>query len=77
MIAMIVRFRSALPDAEVLRLYRSRADRYRATPGLRQKYYLRFDTGEHGANSLRRSIGSAYHVQGEPEISTAEVVMTL
>ena len=92
MIAMIVRFRSALPDAEVLRLYRSRSDRYRATPGLRQKYYLRFDTGEHGAvyiwdsladldafrgSELRRSIGSAYQVQGEPEISVAEVVMTL
>ena len=93
MIAMIVRFKSALSDAEVLRVYESRADRYRATKGLRQKYYLRYhDTGEHGAvyiwdsaadleafrgSELRRSIASTYQVRGEPEVQTAEVVMVV
>ena len=93
MIALIVRFRSPRPADEVLRLYHSRADRYRATHGLRQKYYLHHaETDEHGAvclwdsaadleafrrSDLRRSIASAYQVQGEPEVSTAEVVMAL
>lgn len=93
MIVQIVRFRSGLSEDEVLRTYEGRAPRYRALEGLGQKLYLRFpETGEHGAiylweseealarfheSELYRTIPSAYDVRGEPDVRTAEVVMTL
>jgi heme-degrading monooxygenase HmoA len=93
MLTQIVRFRSALSDAEVMKVYASRAPRYRRTEGLLQKYYLRFDaTEEHGAvylwnsaddlrrfreSELARSIPDAYRVKGTPDIQVAEVVMVL
>jgi hypothetical protein len=74
-------------------MYAERANRYRALPGLIDKYYLRFDaTGEHGAvylwrspealaefreSELARSIPDAYQVVGTPEVITATVVMQL
>jgi heme-degrading monooxygenase HmoA len=92
-ITQIVRFRSRLSDDEVLATYAQRAHRYRALPGLIDKYYLRFDaTGEHGAVylwkspealaefrefELARSIPDAYQVEGTPEATTATVVMQL
>lgn len=93
MIVQIVRFESRLKDKDVLATYEARAPRYRALPGLLQKYYLRFpETGEHGAvylwesesalkafrdSELARTIPDAYAVRGEPEIRIAELVMTL
>jgi heme-degrading monooxygenase HmoA len=93
MIAQIVRFKSGMTGEQILETYKERAPRYRALKGLRQKYYLEFpDTGEHGAvylwesetaarefrdSELRRTIPSAYDVQGDPDIRSAEVVMLL
>ena len=93
MVLQIVRFKSALPDEQVRKVYEERAPRYRALKGLVQKYYLRYqNTGEHGAvyvweseaalkefqeSELRRTIPAAYQVEGAPDIRTAELVMTL
>ena len=93
MVVQIVRFKSGLSDEQVRQNYEERAPRYRAQEGLIQKYYLKFpETGEHGAvyiwesaaalkdfseSDLRRTILTAYRVQGTPQVSTAEVVMTL
>jgi heme-degrading monooxygenase HmoA len=93
MIVQIVHFKSALSDKEVLQRYQARAPRYRATKGLKQKYYLRFpETGEHGAvyvweseealkefreGELARSIPETYQVQGASDRTTAEVVLVL
>jgi heme-degrading monooxygenase HmoA len=93
MIVQTVRFRSGLSDAQVLAMYEARAPRYRALRGLVQKFYLRFvETGEHGAvylweseatlqafreSDLGRTIGSAYRVEGTPDVRTADLVMTL
>ena len=93
MVVQIVRFKSELPDEEVVKTYEARAPQYRALKGLVQKYYLRFaGTGEHGAvylweseaalkefqeSELRRTIPSAYKVQGTPDIQTAELIMPL
>lgn len=93
MIALIARFKSALSDEQVARTYETRAPRYRALPGLIQKYYLRFpETGEHGAvylwesqaalkafreSELGRSITTAYQIQGASDLQIAEVVMSL
>jgi hypothetical protein len=48
-IVSILKFRSGLTDEEVQDLYEARADGYRAVPGLVEKFYLRFRSGEHGA----------------------------
>jgi heme-degrading monooxygenase HmoA len=93
MVVQIVRFKSELPEEEVVKVYEARAPQYRALKGLVQKHYLRFaNTGEHGAvylweseaalkefqeSELRRTIPSAYRVQGAPDIRTAELVMSL
>jgi len=93
MVVQIVRFKSGLPDEEVVKVYKERAPQYRALKGLVQKYYLKYaDTGEHGAvylweseaalkefqeSELRRTIPSAYRVQGAPAIQTAELAMSL
>ena len=91
MIIQIVRFKSGLSDEKVLKMYKARAPQYRALPGLKQKYYLRFpETGEHGAvylwesetdikafrqSELGRTISSAYQVEGTPKVEHAELVM--
>jgi heme-degrading monooxygenase HmoA len=93
MIVQIVRFKSALSDEEVLERYKSRGPRYRATKGLKQKYYLKYpETGEHGAvyiweseeamkefraGELARTIPETYQVQGTSDRTTAEVVLVL
>jgi heme-degrading monooxygenase HmoA len=93
MIIRLVKFKSALSDAEVLKLYNQRAPRYRELPGLLQKYYIKDkQTGEHGAvylwdsmqsmeefqnSELSRSIPGAYRIIGEPRIEVLDLVYTL
>ena len=92
MIVQIVRFTSELDDAEVLRRYETRVDRYRSVPGLVQKYYLRYPDGDHGAvyvwqnqealnrfrdSMLARTIADTYRVQRSADTITAGVVLTL
>jgi hypothetical protein len=48
MVIHIVWFRSSLSDERIAELFQVRASEYLAVPGLLQKYYLRFRTGEHG-----------------------------
>jgi heme-degrading monooxygenase HmoA len=93
MIAQIVRFRSGLPGQEVLARYAARAPRYRAVPGLIQKYHLSFPgTGEHGAvylwdsaeameafraSELAGTIPGAYQVDSQPQAEVADVALVL
>jgi heme-degrading monooxygenase HmoA len=93
MIIRLVKFRSALSDAEVLKLYEQRAPQYRKLSGLLQKYYIKDrQTGEHGAvylwdsvqsmeefqrSELSRSIPEAYKIVGEPRIEVLDLVYTL
>jgi len=93
MIIQIVRYKSGLPDEQVLDMYRARSPRYQALEGLKQKFYLRFPaTGEYGAvyvwesddalkafreSDLGRSISNVYQIQGEKDIEMAEVVLVL
>ena len=91
MVIHIVRFRSALPEERITELFRVRASEYLAIPGLRQKYYLRFHSGEYGgvyvwdsaasmeqffASDLARSICDVYRVE-ESVRDVAEVVHAL
>lgn len=90
MIVSIVRFQSGLTDEQVQGLYEARADGYQRVPGLVEKLYLRYRSGEHGAvyvwedeealeafraSDLGRSIGTAYQVEGEPQIELADVTL--
>jgi heme-degrading monooxygenase HmoA len=93
MILQIVRFKSALPEEQLLKVSEERAPRYRALKGLVQKYYLRYnEPGEYGAvfvweseaalkefqeSELRQTVPAVYQVQGAPDIRTAELMMTL
>ncbi len=92
MIVQIVRFASSLDDAQVVATYQERAPRYRQVPGLLNKYYLSYPTGEHGAvyvwespeameafrqGDLARTIADAYQVQGEPQVEVAAVQLVL
>jgi len=91
-IVSIVRFRSGLTDDEVQRLYEGRSARYEEVPGLVEKLYLRYRSGEHGAvyvwedeaaletfrrSELGRSIGAAYRVEGEPHSELADVTLVV
>lgn len=93
MIVQIVRFKSQLTDAEVMKHFEARSPRYREVPGLLQKLYLRYpDSGEHGAvyvwesqeaidafhrSDLGRSIGDTYRIEGEKVVARGDVVLTL
>lgn len=93
MVVQIVRFKSGLSYEEVVKMCEGRAPQYRALKGLVQKYYLKYSgTDEYGAvylwesegalkqfqeSELRRTIPAAYHIQGTPDIQTAELIMSL
>ena len=90
MIVSILRFRSGLTNEEVQDLYEARADRYQQVPGLVEKLYLRYRSGEHGAlyvweneealqafraSDLGRSIRTTYQVEDEPQTELADVTL--
>ena len=93
MIIRFVKFKSAMSDAEVLRMYDERAPRYRALAGLLQKYYIKDkQTDEHGAvyvwdsmesmrkfeqSDLSKTIPQAYKVVGQPRVEVLDVVYSL
>ena len=90
---MFVRFKSALPFAELMEIANERADAFRALPGLLQKYYVQDPaSGEVGGvyvwdskesmekyrdSDLRASIGAAYQVEGTPRVEVLRVEMPL
>jgi len=91
MIIHIVRFRSSLSDDRIAELFQTRAPEYLAVPGLLQKYYLRFRSGEHGgvyvwdsaasmeqflSGNLARSICDVYRVE-ESVRDVADVLLAL
>jgi heme-degrading monooxygenase HmoA len=93
MILQIVRFKSGLSEKQALEMSEERAPNYRALQGLVQKYYVRFpETGEYAGvylwesekalkefreSPLFRTISKVYQVQGEADVKTGEVVLTL
>lgn len=91
MVIHIVRFRSELSDEHITELFHIRAPEYLTIPGLVQKYYLRFRSGEYGGvyvwdsaasmeqfmgGELARSICHVYRVQ-ESVRDIADVVLAL
>ncbi len=93
MIIQIVKFKSALSEAEIRQVMEDRAPQFRALPGLLQKYYMReTQTGEVGAvyiwdseesvrayrqSDLARTTASAYKAVEQPRIELFETIFTL
>jgi heme-degrading monooxygenase HmoA len=93
MIVRFVKFKSALSDAEVMKMFDKRAPEYRKLSGLLQKYYIKDrQTGEYGAvylwdsmqsmeefqkSELSRTIPEVYKITGQPIIENLDLVYTL
>ena len=93
MIIMLARFKSSLPDAEVLRIMHDRAPSFRALPGLVQKNYIKDrETGEHGGmyfwdsdksmaeykkSELTTTIAEAYQTVGPPRVEIMDLLFPL
>ena len=92
-LALLVKFKSRLPMAEVRDIIESRADDFRALTGLRQKYYLEDSASgeiaglylwesaealdEYRQSRLRATIAEAYQAEGEPEVRLFNIVKIL
>jgi heme-degrading monooxygenase HmoA len=93
MIIQIIKFETSLSEAEVLAVANERADRFRALPGLLQKYYIALDQpnqyggiyvwdSEESMNAYRQSdlaasIPEAYKVKGQPTVETVNTLFRL
>jgi heme-degrading monooxygenase HmoA len=93
MILQIVRFETELSETEVRAVAEERIDRFRALPGLLQKYYVKLDgpnryggvyvwdskesLAAYRASDLAASIAAAYRVKGRPTIETLDGLFTL
>lgn len=93
MLMQIVKFESALTEAEVLKVAEDRTPAYRDIPALVQKYYIKADKPNHWMgvmiwesaeamaafreSELGQTIGPAYGVRGAPEIEVHEVLFPL
>lgn len=90
---VFVTFESELSRTELVETLHERAERFREVNGLVQKFYLRdekggrvggfyiFDSEEsrdrYLASDLRATIGEAYAVKGEPDVSMFELLFPL
>jgi hypothetical protein len=90
MIIQIIKFETSLSEDEVLAVANARADRFRALPGLIQKYYIALEQpNQYGGiyvwdsmeslssyreSDLAATISEAYEVKGQPSV---EIVNTL
>ena len=93
MVIVYVSFESALSEEEVFAVARERIDKFRALPGLIQKYYFKTDAPKRyggvyvwdspaSANAYResdlaKSIPAAYQVVGTPDVEILDVVFPL
>jgi len=93
MVILFVKFKSSLSESELAETAEERAPKFRALPGLIQKYYVKENqTGEvagiylwDSAESLQefqqseliRSLPEAYKIESPPRIEVLDVVFTL
>ncbi len=93
MIIQIVRLESALSEEEIIETANERADRFRALPGLIQKYYVKLDEpDQYGGvyiwdsmeslaafreSDLAAGIPAAYQVTKPPSVEVLDVLFQL
>lgn len=93
MFIMTVKFETTLSEEEVLAVAKERADRFRALPGLLQKYYVKLEQpnqfggvyiwdsmaslSSYRKSELAASIPLAYKVVGTPRVEILEGLFQL
>lgn len=93
MVIQFIRLKSGLSEEELLEKAHERAPKFRAIPGLVQKYYVKLgDSGKVGGlyiwdskeslqafreSELAQSIPQAYQVLEKPDIETLDVLFQL
>jgi len=93
MVVQFIRLKSGLPEAELLKRAHDRAPRFRAVPGLLQKYYVKlgppgemagiyvWDSNESlqafKESELAKSIRQTYEVLEAPDIEILDVLFQL
>ena len=93
MILQIIKLKSNLPEAELLKRAKEREPRFKAIPGLLQKYYVRLgQAGEYGGvyvwdspeslqayrdSDLAKSIPGAYEITEAPNIELMDILFQL
>lgn len=93
MVIQIIKFETTLSEDELLAVARERVDRFRALPGLLQKYYVKLaEPDQYGGvyvwdsmeslkayreSDLAVSIPSAYKVVAPPDIETLDLLFQL
>lgn len=93
MIIQIIRLKSGLPEEELLKRAKERETRFKAIPGLLQKYYVKLaQPGQYGGmyvwdskeslqafrgSELASSIPDAYQLLEVPDIEVLEVLFQL
>ena len=89
----IVRFKTELPEEELIKLSKEREPDYRAMPGLLQKYYIKPDgKGEYGGvyiwdsmdsmknfreSELAKTIPRIYQATEPPTVEIVEILFPL
>lgn len=93
MFVQFVQFETSLSQDEVMAVAEDRAPRFRAIPGLVQKFYLKLDKPDHYGgfyiwesleamqafrqSELAKTIPSSYKVIGAPDIDIHEMLFPL
>ncbi len=93
MILQFVKLKSRLPEEELLKRAKERAPKFKAIPGLLQKYYVKMnEPGSYGgvyvwdtpeslqafrASDLAKSIPQAYEVAEAPSIEIMNILFQL
>lgn len=93
MIIQIVKFESELSEEEVVAVAKERIDRFRALPGLIQKFYVKLAEPNHYGgvyvwdsmeslsayreSDLAASIPAAYKVKGTPSVEVLDALFPL
>ncbi len=93
MILQIIKLKSDLPEEELLKRARERESRFKAVPGLLQKYYVKIgQPGQYGgiyvwdsaeslqafrASDLAKSIPEAYEIIEAPNIEIMDILFQL
>lgn len=92
MIIQIIRLKSNLPEAELLKKAKERAPQFEKISGLLQKYYVKIDANEYGGiyvwdsqgalddyrqSELAAGIPQAYEIIEAPDIEMLDVLFQL
>ena len=93
MVIQFVRFESSLPEEEAMQVVMDRVDRFRALPGLIQKYYVKIgQPNQYGGiyvwdsmeslsafreSDLAAGIPAAYKVKGVPTVEILDTFLQL